>query len=1073
MMNHEALRDFARNAQTMIDAGAVEDRLRHYLSSKLSAIFPDLPWWIEAHMMGTEERVRFSSENGDRQGFVDAVVGKTAVEYEKNLTNRRIFDEGYYQVKEYCAALYNVGIPANEILGVLSDTVRWYGYSVSVLGEATESGLYGPDNIELQQVTFVDLSVDTAEERNRFEGFVDQFLGRDQSRLLNANTLVMDFGIESSFYRNHASVFENAVRTAMSEKPEYADLIRQVWQNFIAYLGISDYGDFSVDTYINEFYLVTVAKIICVNVLAGAPVVSARNEIQQILDGGYFLNQNIENLVDYDYFGWLNSAPYSSLIMDSVAEMQQRLVAYDFSRLGENDIFGKLLAQMANAEHRLMLGQEFTPHWAAREIVEYNMDRLTSNSPKVLDMCCGSGVFLIETIKAIRNRFAINEESYSAEKDAIAFTCVMGFDIDPLAVMLAKVNWVMAMRDLFSVHDGNIVIPIYHADSLFVATPITHRMPENAGDSYVLHFDNHQVELPGFLLSPEHRSTFDSFMAKAYRFAMIRANHPEVALADDEVSVVVDSITQETEIVFTDDERVALCTSAEQLILELERLQRQGRNGIWHFILSNSYRPGVTARQFDCIVSNPPWMAMSKLAVNPYKTSLQTLADRYGIKPTGASHPHMELATIFLVGAVDRYLKDGGFWSCIMPGSLLSGLNHEHFRSESFRTSRANVPMQMNALWELPIDTFKNKAVVISGKKENQPSPDRLYGRVYAAPCVFSECSYTLNRQGARSAWTNRGADVEVADVINDTPLRFCEGCDLFPRTVLFHNFVERANGNWDISPIERTSELWYLWSDSHKVCCNDLIASNIDKQYIFDALISKHLSPFVISPPAKVLLPGRKEAGEWTTISTTDRVRMNTSTNALFTQIETGVQENLAQYFDGKINIYGKLRNQNFSGANWLVLSNAGGSNPCAAYMSLETLDRRRLVVDQTLYWYLAETENEALFYVGLLNSEALSDAIKDFQPEGGFGPRHIHTLPYKIMPHYDPEQPLHTNVVESTRELIREWVEKCSSDATLGAKLNPNSGALHSRRRRQQSAIKALNAYESFAAACSEILR
>ena len=124
----------------------------------------------------------------------------------------------------------------------------------------------------------------------------------------------------------------------------------------------------------------------------------------------------------------------------------------------------------------------------------------------------------------------------------------MGFDIDPLAVMLAKVNWVMAMRDLFSVHDGNIAIPIYHADSLFVATPITHRMPENAGDSYVLHFDNHQVALPGFLLSPEHRSTFDAFMAKAYRFAMIRANHPEVVLTDDEVSIVVDSITQETEI---------------------------------------------------------------------------------------------------------------------------------------------------------------------------------------------------------------------------------------------------------------------------------------------------------------------------------------------------------------------------------------------------------------------------------------------------------------------------------------------------------------------------------------------
>ena len=464
---------------------------------------------------------------------------------------------------------------------------------------------------------------------------------------------------------------------------------------------------------------------------------------------------------------------------------------------------------------------------------------------------------------------------------------------------------------------------------------------------------------------------------------------------------------------------------------------------------------------------------MSKLAVNPYKTSLQALADRYGIKPTGASHPHMELATIFLVSAVDRYLKVGGFWTCIMPGSLLSGLNHEHFRSESFRTSKANLPMKMNALWELPIDTFKNKAVVISGKKENQPSPDRLYGRVYTAPCVFSECNYTLNRQGARSAWTNQGADVEVVDVINDNPLRFYQGCDVFPRTALFHKFTERANGNWDISPIERTDELWYLVSDSKIECCNELSGNNIDKEYVFDAFISKHLSPFVISAPAKVLLPGRKEAGEWKTIGTADRVRMNTSTNALFTQIETGVQENLVQYFEDKINIYGKLRTQNFLAANWLVLSNASGSNPCAAYVSLESYDRSRLIIDQTLYWYLAETEDEAVFYAGLLNSDALADAIKDFQPEGGFGKRHIHTLPYKIMPHYDLEQPLHTNVVAATRTLMSEWDEICCTDATLAEKLHPNSGALHSRRRRQQSVIKTLGAYENYAAACSEVLR
>ena len=1071
-MNHEALRDFAHRAQAMIDSGSVEDRLRHYLSSRLTSIFPDSPWWIEAHMMGTEERVRFSAENRTRQGFVDAVVGKTAIEYEKNLTLRSVFDEGHHQVKEYCAALYNIGVPEAEILGVLSDTVRWYGYSISVIGNPQIGDLFGPDNIQLHQTSYVDLSIDTSEERDRFEVFVNQFLGREQSRLLNANTLVMDFGMESAFYRTHVGAFENAVSNAMSEKPDYADLIRQVWQNFIAYLGASDYGAFSVDTYVNEFYLVTVAKVVCANILAGTSIISAPNEIKQILDGRYFTNQNITNLVDYDYFGWLNNEPYCNSIIESVSEMQRRLGAYDFSHIGETDIFGKLLAQMANTEHRLMLGQEFTPHWAAKEIVEFNLQQVHNDKPRVLDMCCGSGVFLIETIKAIRNRFNITQEDYSNEKDTLVFSCVMGFDIDPLAVVLAKVNWIMAMRDLFGNHNGNIVIPIYHADSLFVATPITHRMPENAEDSYVLHFDDHRVSLPSFLLSAEHRKTFDAIMAKTYRFAMLRAEGAETELNAMHIIGLINSIAEEENIVFTDEQHEALCESARQLVQQLERLQREGRNGIWYFILSNSYRPGITSQQFDCIVSNPPWMAMSKLSENPYRHALHQLAEKYGIKPTGASHPHMEMATIFLVSAIDRYLKNDGYWSCIMPGSLLSGMNHEHLRREKYRTSRSHLSTQITSLWELPINTFKNKAIVLSGRKIAATSPSQLYGRVYENAIAYNECDYTLNQQGSRSAWTNRGIDTEVIDIINDIPLRFSQGCDLFPRTALFHTFTERNNGNWDIAPIERTSPLWYLVSENKKECCNDLVANNIDGRYIYSAYISKHLSPFVLSEPAKVLIPGRKEDGEWKPITTAQRAMMNPSTEHVFATIEAAIEDNLVRYLDEKINIYGKLRMQNFSSGNWLVLSSASGANPCAAYLSLEEIDRDRIVIDQTLYWHLADTEDEAIFLVGLLNSEALALAINDFQPEGGFGKRHIHTLPYKVMPQYDSENALHIAVVEKTRALVQEWIDKCNHNTTLARKLDPNSGALHGRRRAQQAAIKTLNSYTEYAIACSEVL-
>ena len=93
--------------------------------------------------------------------------------------------------------------------------------------------------------------------------------------------------------------------------------------------------------------------------------------------------------------------------------------------------------------------------------------------------------------------------------------------------MLAKVNWIMTMRDLFPSHFGSITVPIYHADSLFVATPITHRMPTQGEDYYVLTLNRQQIRVPAFLFSPAYQRVFDSFISKVYRLAMARARQEE------------------------------------------------------------------------------------------------------------------------------------------------------------------------------------------------------------------------------------------------------------------------------------------------------------------------------------------------------------------------------------------------------------------------------------------------------------------------------------------------------------------------------------------------------------------
>lgn len=73
--------------------------------------------------------------------------------------------------------------------------------------------------------------------------------------------------------------------------------------------------------------------------------------------------------------------------------------------------------------------------------------------------------------------------------------------------------------------------------------------------------------------------------------------------------------------------------------------------------------------------------------------------------------------------------------------------------------------------------------------------------------------------------------------------------------------------------------------------------------------------------------------------------------------------------------------------------------------------------------------------------------------------------------MPRYDSENPAHRDVISRTELLIADCATLYSQEqwATL---LNPNSGSLPSRRKRQQCAIRTLNSYEDYENACKAVL-
>ena len=80
------------------------------------------------------------------------------------------------------------------------------------------------------------------------------------------------------------------------------------------------------------------------------------------------------------------------------------------------------------------------------------------------------------------------------------------------------------------------------------------------------------------------------------------------------------------------------------------------------------------------------------------------------------------------------------------------------------------------------------------------------------------------------------------------------------------------------------------------------------------------------------------------------------------------------------------------------------------------------------------------------MLNSHAMTEAISPFNPKGDFGERHIHTLPYRMMPPYDPFNDDHIRIGALARDIAKAAQAIIKSDAYL----NDPSRALPARRRK-----------------------
>lgn len=562
----------------------------------------------------------------------------------------------------------------------------------------------------------------------------------------------------------------------------------------------------------------------------------------------------------------------------------------------------------------------------------------------------------------------------------------------------------------------------------------------------------------------------------SYRVITDNPEEAEEGVSDSLLEFYYDSMVAELVLEIPDNKKQQILTFLKELITTIDQLNRDGRNGIWAYILRNSFRPGLVAGQFNGLVSNPPWLALSKIADNPYQVILKHKAEAFDIKPPGSSHLHIELATIFLLHAIQKYLIEDAQVGCIVPDTILNGHHHNPFRKFQFFTCSESIAFDVAEIWKVQEHVFKNNAVILYGTKSNPDvsSEQPIPGKLALEDGTLTPTTFYRNKQGERTAWSEQQLSSDASGFY--VPANFRQGADIMPRNLLFYETSPSTDSRFlNVKSIDpTTSGLAFTVKDAKKHQSFSISPRLLPEELFFDIITSNLLTPFDLAPVQKALLPIRKNDTEtWEMIPQAEVNAKGASTRNTFQEICREIDSSngdISTLF-GLIDVRGKLSQQIIANEGYIVMTGAGGGKVCSAFIALDDYRSERLIMDQTVYWAQVETEDEAVYLSGLLNSTAINLIIEDFQPRGAFGKRHVHKLPFGVTPPFDPDQAAHQDVVEKTRALIQEYESLKATNEDVETLLNPNTGALSSRRRKLFQFIQALSTYAEYEAACRDL--
>lgn len=435
--------------------------------------------------------------------------------------------------------------------------------------------------------------------------------------------------------------------------------------------------------------------------------------LERDIEGGrLFSASGINGFVEEAIFSWYLEAGkdkrFQASLVQSLKALLGKLSLYRTDHLDrQRDTLRDFYQDLVPETLRKSLGEFYTPDW----LVDFTVDQVKDGDwlgKRYLDPTCGSGAFLISVLRRKKEEA---EKKGMGVVPTIEALCneVWGFDLNPLAVQTARVNFLMEIADLLEQAPGTQVeIPVLLADAIYSPAPNPLEgqkvVPYEIGSSEA----NLKIQLPAALAFNRERldavlEVMGEQVEKDQEFHTVQASLLSLHLVSEEEG---------------EEWAGPLHKTYDQVL----SLHRKNWNGIWFRIVRNFFW-SATAGKFDAIIGNPPWVRWSSLP-EAYRNRVKTVCEGYDIFSKTKHHGgnELDISAMITYTTGDKWLKHGGKLAFVITQAVFQNPSSAGFRNFRINDTDNLIPVSVDDLKSLkPFPDAANKTAVAVFEKTTKP----------------------------------------------------------------------------------------------------------------------------------------------------------------------------------------------------------------------------------------------------------------------------------------------------------------------------------------------------------------